>query len=55
MKHLSHIIKGEKVSQLTQTDIELYKRTFSKVHLSTQKIEEICKVICKHHRENNSF
>lgn len=55
MKHLSHIIKGEKVPQLTQREIELYKRTFSKVHLSTQKIEEICKVICKHHRENNSF
>ena len=55
MQHLSHIIKGEKVPQLTQREIELYKRTFSKVHLSTQKIEEICKVICKHHRENNSF
>jgi hypothetical protein len=41
MKLLSHIIKGEKVFPLTQTEIELYKRTFSKVHLSTQKIEEM--------------
>ena len=41
MQHLLHIIQGEKVFQLTQTEIELYKRTFSKVHLSTQKIEEM--------------
>lgn len=51
MQHLSHIIKGEKVPQLTQREIELYKRTFSKVHLTTQNIEEICKQICKHHGE----
>ena len=55
MQHLLHIFKGEKVLQLTQTEIELYKRTFSKVHLSTQKVEEICKEICKHHGESNSF
>ena len=28
-------IKGKKAPQFTQTEIELYKRTFSKVHLST--------------------
>ena len=55
MQHLLHIFKGEKVLQLTQTEIELYKRTFSKVHPSSQKIEKICKGICKHHGESNSF
>ena len=51
MQHLSHTIKGKKAPQFTQMEIELYKRTFSKVHLTTQKIEEICKQICKHHGE----
>lgn len=45
MQHLSRTIKGKKAPQFTQTEIELYKRTFSKVHLSTQKAEEICKEI----------
>ncbi len=55
MQHLLHTIKGKKAPQFTQTEIELYKRAFSKVHLSTQKVEEICKEICKHHGESNSF
>ena len=47
MEHLSHIIKGKKAPQFTQTEIELYKRTFCKIHLSTQKVEKICKEIYK--------
>lgn len=55
MRPLSHTNTGKRAPQFTQTEIELYKRIFSKVYLSTQKAEEIDKEICKHYGESNSF
>lgn len=55
MKHFIHIGKCKNVPELTQSEIMLYKSTFGKIHLPTQKIEKICKKIYKHCGESDSF
>lgn len=55
MKHLAHIIKGKNIPEFMQKEVEWYKCTFDEVHLPHQKVEEICKKVCKRHAERNDL
>lgn len=55
MRHLSYIIKGKNVPEFTQREVELYKRTFDKVHLPHQKVEEICNKVRIHYEKSNGL